>query len=104
MLTKSFEVWTRSLIQSLYNAIRRGNDVTRIVALNQASTPLPSEKCVYVTILNTTGADVYIDVNATANAGVPITLPDQSGITIDVVTTDVIGVSGSGNLSYIVSK
>jgi hypothetical protein len=104
MLTKSFEVWTRSLIQSLYNAIRRGNDVTRIAALNLVSTALPSEKCVYVTIINTTGSNVSIVVNATANAGVPISLPDKTGITIDVVDTSVIEVSGVGNLSYIVSK
>lgn len=104
MLTKSFEVWTRSLIESLYNAIRRGNDVTRSVALTPVSTPLPSEKCVYVTIVNTTGGDVFIDVNSATLAGVPITLPDKAGITIDTVNTGTIGVSGTGNLSYIVSK
>jgi len=49
MLTKSFEVWTRSLIERLYNAVRRGNDITRTVALSGALTPLISESAVYVT-------------------------------------------------------
>jgi len=100
MLTKSFEVWTRSLIERLYNAVRRGNDITRTVALSGALTPLNSESAVYVTVVNTTGADVNISING----GASIVIPDKAGLTIDVVDTGAISVSGSNTLSYIVSK
>ena len=100
MLTKSFEVWTRSLIERLYNAVRRGNDITRSVALTGTLTPLTSESVVYVTIINTTGADV----NMSINGGASIVIPDKSGITLDTVDPGTISVSGTGTLSYIVSK
>ena len=100
MLTKSFEVWTRSLIERLYNAVRRGNDISRSVVLTGALTPLTSESAVYVTLLNTTGADVNVSVNA----GASIVIPDKSGFTIDVIDPGTISVSGTGTLSYIVSK
>lgn len=100
MLTKSFEVWTRSLIERLYNAVRRGNDITRSVALTGTLTPLTSESAVYVTIINTTGADV----NMSINGGASIVIPDKSGITLDTVDPGTISVSGTGTLSYIVSK
>lgn len=100
MLTKSFEVWTRSLIERLYNAVRRGNDITRTVALSGTLTPLNSESAVYVTVVNTTGADVNISING----GASIVIPDKAGLTIDVVDTGAISVSGSNTLSYIVSK
>ena len=100
MLTKSFEVWTRSLIERLYNAVRRGNDITRSVALTGTLTPLSSESAVYVTIINTTGADV----NMSLNGGASIVIPDKSGITLDTVDPGTISVSGTGTLSYIVSK
>lgn len=100
MLTKSFEVWTRSLIERLYNAVRRGNDITRTVTLSGALTPLNSESAVYVTIVNTTGADV----NISTNGGASIVIPDKAGLTIDVVDTGAISVSGTSTLSYIVSK
>ena len=100
MLTKSFEVWTRSLIERLYNAVRRGNDITRTVALSGTLTPLTSESAVYVTIINTTGSNVNLSVNG----GASIIIPDKAGLTIDVVDTGAISVSGSNTLSYIVSK
>ena len=100
MLTKSFEVWTRSLIERLYNAVRRGNDITRTVVLTGALTPLNSESAVYVTIINTTGADV----NVSTNGGASIVIPDKAGLTIDVVDPGTISVSGTGTLSYVVSK
>ena len=100
MLTKSFEVWTRSLIERLYNAVRRGNDITRSVALTGTLTPLTSESAVYVTIINTTGADV----NMSINSGASIVIPDKSGITLDTVDPGTISVSVTGTLSYIVSK
>ena len=100
MLTKSFEVWTRSLIERLYNAVRRGNDITRTVALSGTLTSLNSESAVYVTVVITTGADVNISING----GASIVIPDKAGLTIDVVDTAAISVSGSNTLSYIVSK
>lgn len=100
MLTKSFEVWTRSLIERLYNAVRRGNDITRSVVLTGTLTPLTSESAVYVTIINTTGANV----NMSINGGASIVIPDKSGITLDTVDPNTISVSGTGTLSYIVSK
>ena len=100
MLTKSFEVWTRSLIERLYNAVRRGNDITRSVALTGTLTPLTSESAVYVTIINTTGSNV----NLSLNGGASIVIPDKSGITLDTVDPGTISVSGTGTLSYIVSK
>ena len=100
MLTKSFEVWTRSLIERLYNAVRRGNDITRSVALTGTLTPLTSESAVYVTLINTTGSNVNLSING----GASIVIPDKSGFTIDVVDPITISVSGSGTLSYIVSK
>ena len=100
MLTKSFEVWTRSLIERLYNAVRRGNDITRSVVLSGALTPLTSESAVYVTIINTTGSNVNLSING----GASIIIPDKAGVTIDTVDHDSISVSGAGTLSYIVSK
>jgi hypothetical protein len=100
MLTKSFEVWTRSLIERLYNAVRRGNDITRSVTLTGTLTPLTSESAVYVTLLNTTGANANVSING----GASIVIPDKSGITLDTVDPGTISVSGTGTLSYIVSK
>lgn len=100
MLTKSFEVWTRSLIERLYNAVRRGNDITRTVALTGTLTALTSESAVYVTIINTTGSNVNLSVNG----GASIILPDKAGITIDTIDPSAISVSGAGTLSYVVSK
>jgi hypothetical protein len=100
MLTKSFEVWTRSLIERLYNAVRRGNDITRTVVLSGALTPLVSESAVYVTIINTTGSNVNLSVNG----GASIIIPDKAGITVDTIDPASISVSGTGTLSYIVSK
>lgn len=100
MLTKSFDVWTRSLIERLYDAVRRGNDITRTVELTASLTPLNSEKAVYVTLFNTTGGPIDI----TINSGDSISIPTSFAITIDVVNTGVISVTGSGTLSYIVSK
>ena len=100
MLTKSFEVWTRSLIERLYNAVRRGNDITRTVVLSGTLSPLTSESAVYVTIINTTG----VNANISINGGASIVIPDKSGLTIDVVDPNTISVSGTGTLSYIVSK
>lgn len=97
---KNSQSWTTSVIERLYNAVRRGQDVSRNISLTGALTPLFSEKCVSVTIINTTGADVTFTANNTA----PITLPDKSGVTVDVNTTDQISVAGSNTLSYIVSK
>jgi len=96
----SLESWTLSLIERMYNAIRRGNDISRNVTLTGSLTALTAEKCAYTTIINTTGADVTFSVNNTA----PVTLPNKSGVTIDVVQTSDISVSGSGTLAYIVSK
>ncbi len=100
MLTKSFEVWTRSLIERLYNAVRRGNDITRSVVLTGTLTPLTSESAVYVTIINTTGSNVNLSING----GASIIIPDKAGVTIDTVDPASISVSGAGTLSYIVSK
>ena len=100
MLTKSFEVWTRSLIERLYNAVRRGNDITRSVVLTGTLTPLTSESAVYVTIINTTGSNVNLSING----GASIIIPDKAGITVDKVDPITISVSGAGTLSYIVSK
>jgi len=100
MLTKSFEVWTRSLIERLYNAVRRGNDITRSVVLSGALTPLVSESAVYVTIINTTGSNVNLSVNG----GASIIIPDKAGITVDTIDPASISVSGVGTLSYVVSK
>lgn len=97
---KNSQSWTTSVIERLYNAVRRGQDVSRNISLNGALTPLVGEKCVSVTIINTTGADVTFTVNNTA----PVTLLDKSGVTLDVNTTDQISVAGSSTLSYIVSK
>ncbi len=96
----SLDSWTFSLIERLYNAIRRGNDISRNVTLTGTLTPLNTEKCVNVTIINTTGGNVSVSIN---NTDVD-TIPDKSGVTIDVVQTSNISVSGSGTLSYIVSK
>jgi hypothetical protein len=100
MLTKSFEVWTRSLIERLYNAVRRGNDITRTATLSGALTPLVSESAVYVTIINTTGSNVNLSVNG----GASIIIPDKAGITVDTIDPASISVSGVGTLSYVVSK
>ncbi len=100
MLTKSFEVWTRSLIERLYNAVRRGNDITRSVILTGSLTPLVSESAVYVTIINTTGSNVNLSVNG----GASIIIPDKAGITVDTIDPASISVSGAGTLSYVVSK
>jgi hypothetical protein len=97
---KNSQSWSTSVIERLYNAIRRGRDVSRNVVLNGALTPLFSEKCVSVTLINTTGEDMSFSVNNTAS----ITLPDKTGVTLDVDTTDQISVAGLNTLSYIVSK
>lgn len=97
---KNSQSWTTSLIEKLYNAIRRGQDVSRNITLTGALTPLTAEKCVSVTIINTTGADVTFTVNNTAQ----VTLLDKSGVTLDVNNTNQISVAGSSTLSYIVSK
>lgn len=100
MLTKSFEVWTRSLIERLYNAVRRGNDISRTVLLTGALTPLATESAVYVTIINTTGSNLNLSIDG----GSTIILPDKAGLTVDTVDPASISVSGAGTLSYIVSK
>jgi hypothetical protein len=61
---------------------------------------LVSESAVYVTIINTTGADVNVSING----GASIVIPDKSGLTIDVIDPAAISVSGTNTLSYIVSK
>jgi len=43
-------------------------------------------------------------VNVSVNGGASIVIPDKSGFTIDVIDPATISVSGSGTLSYIVSK
>jgi len=100
MLTKSFEVWTRSLIERLYNAVRRGNDISRTVLLTGVLTPLATESAVYVTIINTTGANLNLSIYG----GSTIILPDKAGLTVDTIDPASISVSGTGTLSYIVSK
>jgi hypothetical protein len=61
---------------------------------------LVSESAVYVTIINTTGADVNVSING----GASIVIPDKAGLTIDVIDPAAISVSGTNTLSYIVSK
>lgn len=96
----AISTWTQSLAHSLYEAIRRGKDISRNVVLTPTLTPLFAEKCVYVTIINTTGDNIEVSINNTQS----VTLPNKAGITIDVIRTEEISVSGTGTLDYVVSK
>jgi hypothetical protein len=96
----STDIFLQSLFQRLQEFLRRGFDISRNVTLTGALIPLPAEKCIGLTMVNTTGADVLFSVTNTTS----ITLPDKTGITIDTNNTSEVSVSGTGTLSYIVSK
>lgn len=96
----STDIFLQSLFQRLQEFLRRGSDISRNVTLTGALIPLPAEKCIQVTIINTTGSDIYFSANNTES----IILADKGGVTLDVSNTEQISVSGTGTLSYIVSK
>lgn len=100
MPLSSSNSFLKSLFQNLQNTVRRGKDVSRNVVLNGALIPLTEENCISVTVINTTGSDLNVSVNNT----VPVIIPDKAGVTLDVENTSEVSVSGSGTLSYIVSK
>jgi len=93
----------QNLQKTVFNVqetVRRGSDKSFNVTLSGALIPLPAEASLSVTLVNTTGNDVSVSINNT----VPITLPDKAGVTLEVVNANEISVSGSGTLSYIVSR
>jgi len=96
----STDIFLQSLFQRLQEFLRRGSDISRNVTLTGALIPLSAEKCIGVTIINTTGANVFFSVNNTAS----VTLLDKAGVSLDVSNTEQVSVSGTGTLSYIVSK
>jgi hypothetical protein len=96
----STDIFLQSLFQRLQEFLRRGSDISRNVTLTGALIPLNAEKSICVTLINTTGGDVYFSVNNTTS----ITLPDKTGVTLDVNKAEQIAVSGTGTLTYIVSK
>lgn len=75
-------------------------DYSRTVALTGSLTPLTSEVVKEVTLINYTNDDLNISVKA----GATIVIPDKAGITLSVENANEISVSGTGVLSYVVSK
>jgi hypothetical protein len=75
-------------------------DYSRTVTLTGTLTALPSEIAQEVTLINYTANDLNISVKA----GATIVIPDKAGITLSVDNANDIRVSGTGVLSYVVSK
>jgi hypothetical protein len=75
-------------------------DYSRTVTLTATLTALASEVCQEVTLVNYTANDL----NFSVKAGATVVIPDKAGITLSVENANEISVSGTGVLSYIVSK
>lgn len=75
-------------------------DYSRTVTLSGSLTALASEECKEVTLINYTGADLNISVKL----GATIVIPDKAGITLSVLNANEVRVSGTGVLSYVISK
>jgi len=75
-------------------------DYSRTVALTGSLAALTSEPVNEVTLINYTGNDLNISVKG----GATIVIPDKAGITLSVNNANEVSVSGTGVLSYVVSK
>ena len=76
-------------------------DISRAVTLTGTLTPLVSEQCQTVTLINSTTSSIF----ASINSGSVITIPASAGYTFNsAFNTNEISVSGSGTVGYIVSK
>lgn len=76
-------------------------DISRTVTLTGTLTNLPSEGCQELNLINNSGASLFFSINS----GSVITLPIDTGYTVNAVNNaNLVRVSGSGVLSYVVSK
>jgi hypothetical protein len=75
-------------------------DYSRTVTLTGSLAALSSEVCQEVTLINYTDNDLNISVKL----GATIVIPDKAGITLSVDNANDVRVSGTGVLSYVVSK
>jgi hypothetical protein len=76
-------------------------DISRTVTLTATLTPLVSEQCQKVTLINSTTSSIF----ASINSGSVISIPAAAGYTFNsAFNTNEIFVSGSGTVGYIVSK
>lgn len=76
-------------------------DISRTVTLTGTLTNLPSEVCQLVTLINNSGSILFLSINS----GSVLSIPADSGYTVNSVNnTNLVRVSGSGTLGYVVSK
>jgi hypothetical protein len=76
-------------------------DISRTVTLTGTLTNLPSEGCQELNLINNSGTSLFFSVNS----GSVITLPANAVYPVNAVNnTNLVSVSGSGVLSYVVSK
>jgi hypothetical protein len=76
-------------------------DISRTVTLTGTLTNLPSEACQLVTLINNSGSVLFLSINS----GSVLSIPADAGYTVNSVNnTNLVRVSGSGTLGYVVSK
>jgi hypothetical protein len=76
-------------------------DISRTVTLTATMSNLPNEACQVLTLINSLADPLFFNVNS----GSVITLPIETGYTVNSVNNaNLVSVSGSGTLGYIVSK
>ena len=76
-------------------------DISRTVTLTGTMTSLPSEACQELTLINSSGASLFFNVNS----GSVISVPNNTNYSVNSVNNaNLVNVSGSGILGYIVSK
>lgn len=90
---------TRLLVQLVRQPVI---DTTYQITLG-AATALPNIPCIYVTLSNTSGADVTYTCTTTTTTGSNGTLKNGIGVTLSVKNASNITVAGTGTLDYIVS-
>jgi hypothetical protein len=76
-------------------------NISRAVTLTGTMTNLPSEACQELTLINSSGTSLFFNVNS----GSVITLPNNANYPINSVSNaNLVSVSGSGILGYVISK
>jgi hypothetical protein len=74
-------------------------DITRTATATGTLTALANDPCQGVTIINSSGATLFVS----ANSGSSISIPANSGFSFNVFNAAQLRISGSGTVGYTVS-
>ena len=75
-------------------------DITRTATATGTLTALANDPCQGVTIINSSGATLFV----VANGGSAISIPANSGFSFNVFNANQLQISGSGAIGYTVSE